>query len=123
MRGCRLRVEVVAFGDGVSRCRWFIQFKGEPMEVATGVSVPDGTMAVFVDPDGQIVAILKVEGGGFSDLTNVPYGVLDSSTEHTEVRLEVVVVPPDSDKMQTMSATTTKICRDKLGNIVKCPPR
>jgi hypothetical protein len=100
-----------------------MQSKGEPMEITSGVSVPDGTMALFVDPAGRIVATAKVEGGEFFDLANVPYGALDASTEHTEVRLEVVVVPPDSDKMQTLSATTTKICRDKLGNIVKCPPR
>jgi len=90
----------------------------------TTMNIPDGTTATFVDPDGNILLVGRVDGDQFRDLTKESGPSIDCEKErHTEVETVALAVPASASGAQSRSVQAVRICRNQFGNIVKCPPR
>lgn len=97
------------------------------MEIQTDggkLDLPDGTTAIFVDPSGKSLGVFNVAAGVWTDLMTQPVGGLDPTREeHSEVELKLAYVPPSTGRLRLQGVNTMRICRDKFGNPVTCPPR
>lgn len=86
--------------------------------------VPDGAAVTFINTDGRLLGVFKVEGAIFSDLLGQTMAPFDpTKAAHTELEVTTCDVPIASGKPRVQDVTKLRICRDKLGNVVTCPPR
>lgn len=88
------------------------------------MNIPNGTTAIFVDTTGKILWVGNVDGETFADVMNQPIGPLDPTKEgHSELVLKVASMPVSSDKPKTVTFEELRVCRNRFGQVVKCPPR
>lgn len=85
----------------------------------------DGTLATLVDKSGQIIAVLAVSGDCWSEVAaaGVRMNFDPCAEAHIEYETTATEVPATDAATQLRKSQALRICRDKLGNIVKCPPR
>lgn len=97
------------------------------MEIQIGgatKTVPDGTLAVFVDPSGKVLWVGLARGDVLQDAMEQPLGNIDTTKEpHTEVGLKVSNVQPSAGTLAFQGVDELRVCRNQFGNVVKCPPR
>lgn len=95
------------------------------MQTDNGVlNVPDGTAVIFVDTFGKMLGAFRVEGGDLKDMMrDVPAPHDPTKEEHSEISLHVANVPASSGAPRVLAADTVRLCRNKFGNVVPCPPR
>lgn len=89
------------------------------------LELQDGTLATFVGTNGQIIATLSVAGNCWKDIQslNTKTTFDPCSESHIEYETTARDVPATDAPIQQSGLQTLRICRDKLGNIIKCPPR
>ena len=88
------------------------------------LSIPNGTLAIFVDPSGKAQWVGLVNGDVFQDAMTQPLGSIDTNREpHSEVELKVSNVQPSASTLTFQGAEELRVCRDMSGNVIRCPPR
>lgn len=86
--------------------------------------LPEGTLAVFVDPAGKVLGVGLVRGGVLQDAMGQILGDIDVTKDpHTEVEFKTSNVPPSGETIRIQGIDALRVCRDMSGNVVRCPPR
>lgn len=87
-------------------------------------TVPDGTLAVYIDPSGKVLWVGLVTGDVLQDAMTQRLGNIDPTKDsHTEIELAVSSLQPAGETLQFQAVDSLRVCRNQSGNIVKCPPR
>ncbi len=88
------------------------------------LTLEDGTVGTFADKSGEIIAVLTVSRDCWSELPrDGKAGFNPDIDAHLEYETTTTDVPAASDTKQFRKIQAVRICRDKFGNVVKCPPR
>lgn len=95
-----------------------IQIEGKPM------TIPDGTLAVFVDPSGKLLWVGLADGEIFRDAMTQPLGSIDPTKDsHSEIELKTMNIPPSGSTLALQGIDALRVCRNQSGEVVRCPPR
>lgn len=89
------------------------------------VPMPDGTAVIYIDKSGdKVLGVYRVEGGVLKDMLQEAPTPNDPSKEvYSEIELRIAAVPASSGAPRLQAETTVRLCRNRFGNVVPCPPR